>query len=69
MDFYYGMFCGACFFVCLFLAYRIGQKKTFAPAPKETSEEERRKAQRMREAFDDMMKYDVTTALKGRKVH
>jgi hypothetical protein len=68
MDFFYGMFIGACFFVCLFLAYRIGQKKTFAPAPKEASEEERRKAERMREGFNQLMSYDVTTATR-RKVH
>lgn len=78
MDFYLGVFFGACFFLCLFLAVKIGQKvgqkqredmrAKVGAMPVPASEEERRKAERMKEGFNQLMSYDVTTAL-GKKVH
>lgn len=63
------MLFGACFFISLLLAFKVGTRQTYPfPAPKEASEEERRKAERMREGFNQLMSYDVTTATKGKKV-
>lgn len=82
VNFYYGVFSGACFFVCIFLSFRIGRKieqkqkedmrkmigELPVPPPSPVSEEDRKKAERMREGFNQLMSYDVTTATSGKKV-
>jgi gas vesicle protein len=67
MQFLYGLLTGAGFFVALFYVYKLGQQSK-RPAAKETNEEERKKAEKMRQGFEQLMSYDVTTALKGKKV-
>lgn len=66
MQFLLGLLTGVGFFVALMYVYRLGQQSK-KPAVK-ANEEDQRKAAGMRKAFDEMMTYDVTTALKGKKV-
>jgi hypothetical protein len=65
MQFLYGLLSGAGFFVALFYVYRLGQRSK-RPAV-QADEEERKKAVKMRQGFEQLMSYDVTTAL-GKKV-
>lgn len=68
MQFLSGVLFAVLFFSAVIAAYILGQrsKQTVAQKAVEVNEEERKKAQRMREGFDQMMAYDVTTATKGR---
>lgn len=73
MDYALGALGAAAFFVLLCIVYTLGQMnqhKKMSPtsAPKEADEEERRKAERMKEGFNQLMSYDVTTATSGKKV-
>lgn len=65
MEYAIGALSMAAFLLCLFGAYKLGQRAR-RPVYKEVPEEERRKAERLRKSFEDMMSYDVSTAL-GRK--
>lgn len=66
MEFLLGVVITIAYFVCAFVAYNMG-KRSNLPAVKEVSEEERRKVERERKGFNDMMAYDVTTAMKGKR--
>lgn len=66
MQFLLGLLTGAGFFVALMYVYRLGQQSK-KPVVK-VDEEDQRKANKMRQEFEQLMSYDVTTALKGKKV-
>lgn len=66
LQFLLGVLLTAAFNLSLYGMYKLGQR-TKRPKLKE-DEEAQRKAQRMRQGFEDMMSYDVTKAVSGRKV-
>jgi hypothetical protein len=66
MQFISGVLVTALFFVAMYGAYRLGRKSKRPTV--QADEEERKKAVKMRQGFEQLMSYDVTTALKGKKV-
>lgn len=67
MQFLLGLLSGVGFFVVLLYVYKLGQQSK-RPAVTQTNDEEARKAKHLRDGFVQLMSYDVTTALKGKKV-
>ena len=67
MQFLLGLLSGVGFFVVLLYVYRLGQQSK-RPAVVQADEEGQKKAERMRQGFEQLMSYDVQTALKGKKV-
>lgn len=68
MEFLLGVVLTIAYFVCGFVGYNMGKRSATAPVQKEVSEaneEERRKAKRLREGFEQMMSYNETKARKG----
>jgi hypothetical protein len=66
MQFISGVLVTVLFFVAMYAAYKLGRQSK-RPAV-QADEEERKKAVKMRQGFEQLMSYDVTTALKGKKV-
>lgn len=66
MQFLLGSLSTVVFFVCLYLAYRMGQRTKRPIVMKD--EEAKRKAESVRSGFLQLMNYDVKTALSGKKV-
>lgn len=61
------MLLSASFFGVFYCAYQMG-KKSKRPTVAHPDEEGQKKAERMRQGFEQLMTYDVHTALKGKKV-
>lgn len=67
MEFLSGVLVSAFLFGVLYGAYKLGQKSK-RPAVAPVDEEGQKKAERVRQGFQEMMSYDVHTALKGKRV-
>lgn len=69
MQYLIGALTTAAFFVCLAIAYIAGKRsrRPVVASNKETSREDRERAERLKKGFADLMSYDVTTAI-GKKV-
>lgn len=69
MELFIGLVLGLVFFICLssvfFLGYRLGNKIN-KPKSSEPSQEEIKKAQQMIEGFQNIMNYNVETAMQRR---
>lgn len=65
MEYLIGALITAAFFVCLYVAYKAGQRSR-KPVNREIDEEQKRKAQQLRKGFEQLMSYDVSKALKGK---
>lgn len=71
MEFLLGALMTAAFFVCLYGAYRVGYKagkEAYKPVHKEVDEHTADKAKQIQKGFQDLMSYDVTKAVSGKKV-
>lgn len=65
MDFLLGLLTATVFFLCLFLAYRMGARKAKKPSEsKPMNEEERRKIEQYNKHFQALFNYDVDKALR-----
>lgn len=70
MEFLSGVLFAASFFGIGYCCYKLGQKSkrpAISTVPT-VDEESQRKAERLHRGFEQMMTYDVHTALKGKKV-
>lgn len=67
MEFLSGVLFTASFFGVFYCAYKLGQKSK-RPTVSPVDEESQKKAERVRQGFEQMMTYDVHTALKGKRV-
>lgn len=71
MEFFLGLLSTVVFFILLFLAsfigYKLGKKKTDVKATP-VSEEEQRKIEQFNNHFKALFAYDVSTAMKRKKV-
>jgi hypothetical protein len=61
MDYLIGALITAAFFLCIYGAYKAGQRSR-KPVLREIDEEQMRKAQRLRNDFEQLMSYDVSKA-------
>ena len=68
MEFLTGVLFAVCFFGVGISAYMFGKKSKQPIVPLVVDEESQRKAERVRQGFEQMMTYDVHTALKGKRV-
>lgn len=66
MDFLLGSLATAAYFISLYFAYRLGTQSRKL-AHKQQDEQEKRKAERLRQGFQQLMSYDVSKAY-GKKV-
>lgn len=67
MGFLSGVLFAASFFGVFYGAYKLGQKSK-RPRVAPIDEEGQKKAEKFRQGFEQMMSYDVHTAVKGKKV-
>lgn len=67
MEYLIGALIPVAFFVCMYGAYRAGQR-SHKPLNKEIDEQEAHKAKQLRKGFTELMAYDVTKAVSGKKV-
>lgn len=67
MEYLIGALGMALFFACLYGAYKAGTRSR-KPVQRETDETELQRAKRLRQGFEQLMSYDVTQAVKGKKV-
>lgn len=67
MEFLTGVLFAVCFFGVGYGMYKLGQRSK-RPVAVQVDEEEQRKQKRFHQDFQDMMTYDVHTALKGKRV-
>jgi hypothetical protein len=65
MEYLIGALIPVLFFICMYGAYKAGQR-SHKPVQKEVDEEQKQKAQRLRSGFEQLMGYDVSKAL-GRR--
>jgi hypothetical protein len=72
MEFILGLLSSAVFFICLFIAYRMGQKQTKPPKKEkpltEEAEHQKEQIKRYNEHFKRLFSYDVDTAVQRKKV-
>lgn len=66
MEYLIGALIPVLLFICLYAAYKAGQR-TRRPAHREVDEQEARKAQQLRKGFTELMSYDVSKAT-GKRV-
>ncbi|MMZ70140.1 hypothetical protein D1872_331190 [compost metagenome] len=66
MQYLIGALATVAFFVCLYGAYKAGQRSR-KTVPREIDEQEAQRAKQLRKGFDQLMGYDVSKAL-GKKV-
>lgn len=66
MEYLIGALITVAFFVCMYASYKAGQRSR-KPVHREIDEEQARKAQRLRNGFEELMSYDVTKAT-GKRV-
>jgi cbb3-type cytochrome oxidase subunit 3 len=73
MEFILGLLTMAVFLLCVYTAFKFGQKQTKAPSKVNTltEDEERQKEQikRYNEGFKELFSYDVEKALQPKKVY
>jgi len=67
MEFLIGALATVAFFVCLYGAYKAGQRSR-KTVPREIDEQEAHRAKQLRQGFEQLMSYDVTKAVSGKKV-
>lgn len=67
MEFLSGVLFAASFFGIGYCCYKLGQKSK-RPAVAQVDEEGQKKAERVRQGFEQLMSYDVHTAVKGKRV-
>lgn len=67
MEFLSGVLFAASFFGVFYCAFKLGQRNKQV-VPVKVDDDSQQKAKRIQEGFQEMMTYDVTTALKGKKV-
>lgn len=69
MQFLLGALAMALFSCAMGTAYIYGKRSRprAAPQTREVDEQERRRAERLKQGFSELMSYDVTTALKGKR--
>lgn len=71
MEYLTGALVMAFLFVCMYGAYRYGYKagkEAYKPVHKEIDEHTADKAKQIQRGFQDLMSYDVTKAVSGKKV-
>lgn len=64
MQFIYGALSAVAFLFCISTAYWAGQRSV-KTKHREPSDEAKRKAEKIRKGFEQLMSYDVSKALKG----
>jgi hypothetical protein len=64
----FGLILGLVLFAVVLLAFYAGYRMGKQSSPVAASEEDKRKAEQLRKGFDALMNYDVSTALKRKKV-
>jgi hypothetical protein len=67
MEYFIGALIPVLFFICTYLGYKLGQRSR-VPVAREIDEQEQRKAKQLRAGFEQLMSYDVTKAVSGKKV-
>jgi len=67
MQFALGVLVTVAFFLCLYTAYKAGTRAR-KQNQREIDETTKQKAERLRKGFEDMMSYDVSKAVSGKKV-
>lgn len=67
MDYLLGALTMAAFLFCMYGAYKLGQRSRKPIQHREIDQDQERKAKQLKKSFEDMMSYDVSTAL-GKKV-
>lgn len=68
MQYVLGLLSGVALLALLYGAYALGRRsRRPTPTQRDVDEQTRQKAARLRAGFEQMMSYDVTTALSGKK--
>lgn len=66
MEYLIGALATVAFFLCVYGAYKAGQKSR-KTVPREIDEQDAQRAKQLRKGFEQLMSYDVSKAL-GKKV-
>jgi hypothetical protein len=70
MEYLIGSLATAVYFLSLLGAYALGRRAKTAgrgAITREVDEQERQRAERLKKSFEQLMSYDVSTALRGRR--
>jgi hypothetical protein len=67
MEYLIGALATVAFFVCMYGAYIVGQRSR-KTVPREIDEQEAQRAKQLRRGFEQLMSYDVSKAVSGKKV-